>query len=606
MGERPPSLEDRFEEMAERLELLTRRIEALEGGAAVRPAPLPAEPLPAAAPAEEYPLGEPADISEEVIGWASRAALLPRLATLCFLLVIALILRTLTDNGLINTLYGSALGMGYAAALMVVGWYGYRKASPLAPVFAACGAVLISLVVVETHTRFQSLPLVPAYLTLMATGVGMAVISRQFTVFLPVSVGTLGMCLAGAAMDYPQPFFPYLAMILVTANFLGYYAAGIRRCSWLRWIVLAVTIVMIQLWGMRLGLALARGDTPPPLLAAPWFLPFLGLFAVVYLALALGGIVRSGTAGVTRFDFTLPTVSVLWAYLVARFVVGASGGSVVVLGAVGLGAALVHGGAGYWLAGRRVQGAHGTNSLLFAAAVLLALALPDAAGSPLAALPLLSGCAFALALLSRHWESGGVRLTSYLLQVYACAALAVRATTAAPGKAPLAEAVVPLLLAAVALGHYLWCRRQPPPAASQVFGRFDRHDLGAVTLFLGALASGFFTVRALLFQLLPAFGGDAGSWFRCGQSIVINLAAIGLILIASLRRNREVRNVAILVMIVGGVKVFLYDFLGTRGMPLVLSVFSFGLAAALESIILGRWQAVTGRDADSGTPAPPA
>ena len=92
---------------------------------------------------------------------------------------------------------GMALGMGYAAALMVAAWYLYRRRSALAPVFAACGAILMSSIVVETHARFQSLPLVPAYWTLMATGAGLAFVSRQFTVFLPVSVGTLGMSLSG-------------------------------------------------------------------------------------------------------------------------------------------------------------------------------------------------------------------------------------------------------------------------------------------------------------------------------------------------------------------------------------------------------------------------
>lgn len=608
MGERLPSLEDRVEELGRQLELLTGRIVELEGRAGIRhesvaPPPLPAPAADAPQPADEYPLGEPADISEEVIGWAGRASLLPRLATLCFLLVIALLLRTVTDNGLINILYGSALGMGYAATLMSVGAYRYRQQSPLGPVFAACGALLMALIVVETHTRFQSLPLVPAYLTLMATGIGMAVISYRFTVFLPVSVGTLGMCLAGAAIDYPQPFFPYLAMILLTANLLGYYAASIRRCSWLRWIVLLVTLVMVQLWGMRLGIALNAGRALPPTLAASWFFPLLGLFAATYLAIALLGIIRSGAESVTRFDFSLPTMNVLWAYLLARYVVGAEGGSIALLGAVGLCFAVAHGGAGYWLAGRRVQGAHGTNSLLFAAAVLLALALPDATGSPLVALPLLAASAMGLALLSRHWESGGVRLTSYLLQAYATVALVFHAMGTAPGNAPLTEAVVAGILAAVALGHYLWCRRQPPPAVSQVFGRFDRHDVSAVFLFTGSLVNGFFLLRPLLFLSLPAFGDDPGSWFRCGQSLIINLAAIGLIFVASARRNREVRNVAILVMFVGGVKVFLYDFLAMKGMPLVLSVFSFGLAAALESIILGRWQTVARKE--SGDDAGP-
>ena len=47
---------------------------------------------------------------------------------------------------------------------------------------------------------------------------------------------------------------------------------------------------------------------------------------------------------------------------------------------------------------------------------------------------------------------------------------------------------------------------------------------------------------------------------------------------------------AILVTVIGAVNVFLYDLIRAHGMPLVISVLSFGLATAVESVILGRWQ----------------
>ncbi|HEX2694912.1 MAG TPA: hypothetical protein VHP61_04110, partial [Acidobacteriota bacterium] len=256
MGSNNLTVEEKVDRLYEQIESLNRRVAELEGrpiasaqsrsaapSTVVRPEAIisPALPPRPGKPPDKTFAGEPDSLSDEVIRWASRASLFPRLATLCFLMVIALSLRTITDNGIVNTLIGMGLGMGYAAALMVAGWYQYRRGSSLAPVFVACGAILMSSIVVETHTRFQSLPLVPAYWTLMATGAAMAFVSRRFTVFLPVSVGTLGMCLAGAAIDYPDPFFPYLFMILLTANLLGYYAGTLKRCGWLRWTVLLVT-----------------------------------------------------------------------------------------------------------------------------------------------------------------------------------------------------------------------------------------------------------------------------------------------------------------------------------------------------------------------------
>jgi hypothetical protein len=49
--------------------------------------------------------------------------------------------------------------------------------------------------------------------------------------------------------------------------------------------------------------------------------------------------------------------------------------------------------------------------------------------------------------------------------------------------------------------------------------------------------------------------------------------------------------VAFLVIAVGAVKTA-SDLLGTKGVPLVFSVLSFGLAAATQSITLSRWHRV--------------
>ncbi len=289
MPDRTLTVEEKVDRLNGQIEGLNRRVADLEERLAAtardrtaavsiaRPETVPPPTVPPrpGKPPGTPAYGEPDALSDEVIRWAGQASLFPRLATLCFLMVVALILRTITDNGIVNPLLGMGLGMGYAATLMVAGWYQYRRGSSLAPVFVACGAILMSSIVVETHDRLGSLPLIPAYWTLMATGAGLAFISRQFSVFLPVSVGTLGMCLAGAAIDYPNPFFPYLFMVLLTANLLGFYAGTLKRCGWLRWTVLLVTLAMFLLWGMRLAAVVARRIPAAPTLASGWFLPVL-------------------------------------------------------------------------------------------------------------------------------------------------------------------------------------------------------------------------------------------------------------------------------------------------------------------------------------------
>ena len=611
------TIEEKVDRLFEQIESLARRVADLEGSKAASTAGKPVDAsvarsktvVPQAIPPQtgEPPAkpsaGEPDSFSEEMIQWASRASLFPRLATLCFLMVIALVLRTITDSGIVNTLLGMGLGMGYAAALMVAGWYQYRRDSSLAPVFVACGAILMSSIVVETHARFQSLPLVPAYWTLMATGAGMAFISRQFKAFLPVSVGTLGMCLAGAAIDYPDPFFPYLFMILLTANLLGYYAGTLKRCGWLRWTVLFVTLAMFYLWGLRLTAVAARKITAAPTLAPGWFVPVLTTVSIGFLTIALLGVVRSRVQ-LSVFDFSLPTINAVGVYLAARIVVNEADGSALALSLVAVLFALLHFGAAFWLAMRKIEGVPGTNSFVVAGSVLLVLALPAALGGLLAA-PVLGIAALGLAVLSDRWGSGAIRATSYLLQVYAVVSLVPYFLADGFAAASLAGAVPAAVLASAALGHYRWCRRHAPPAGSPLFGNYDRHDVSGVVTLLAGLTASFFLIRGIAWHILAGRPGGADA-FPCSQSIIINLAALGLGLYAFRARNREIRNVAILVIAVGALK-STADLLGTKGLPLVLSVLSFGLAAAIQSVTLSRWQkaspalAAESRDPDKET-----
>ena len=606
MGSKNLTVEEKIDRLYAHIDSLSRRVADLEGrrtvSTPVRSADASADrpktilttevPVRPAKPPGKPAAGEPDSLSDEVIRWASRASLFPRLATLCFLMVVALILRTITDNGIVKPLLGMGFGMGYAAALMAAGWYQYRRDSSLAPVFVACGAILMSSIVVETHARFQSLPLVPAYWTLMATGAAMAFVSRRFSVFLPVSVGTLGMCLAGAAIDYPDPFFPYLFMVLLTANLLGYYAGTLRRCGWLRWTVLVVTLAMFLLWGMRLAAVAARKNDPAPTLAPEWFLPVLAAVGVAFLAIALLGIVRSRREKLSAFDFCLPTINAVGSYLAARVVVDGTDGSSLALGLVAILFALLHFGAAFWLSMRKIDGAPGTNSFVVAGSALLALALPAALGGGLIAAPVLAAAAVGVAVLSDRWGSGAVRATSYLLQIYGVVSLALGFLTNGIPASPMAGTVPCAALAAAALVHYRWCRRHAPPARSPLFETCDTEDLsGAVTL-LAALTGSFFLLRAIAWWIIVPAGPGGPEAFQCTQSIIINMAALGLGLYAFRTRNREIRNVAILVIAVGAVK-SASDLLGTKGVPLVLSVLSFGLAAATQSITLSRWHKPT-------------
>ncbi|NJD91877.1 MAG: DUF2339 domain-containing protein [Geobacter sp.] len=260
------------------------------------------------------------------------------------------------------------------------------------------------------------------------------------------------------------------------------------------------------------------------------------------------------------------------------------------LGAVGLTFAVCFFCLTAWCTRRGVAGAPGTNTFAMAGGILAALALPTATGAFIMTLPIVSILAAVLINMSRIWENGGLRSTAYLLNSYCCVALAI----ALHGNSPEAMAPVNMLPAGILAGsliyQYQWCRRWPPPEASKLFGGFDRSDRSALLLLMAGLVCSFFMIRIGLYYALSSLPANAQKdAFRCSQSVLINAAAIGLIMFAFLRRNREIRNVAILVTAVGGIKVFLYDLLGIHGLPLVFSIFSFGLAASIESLALGKW-----------------
>jgi hypothetical protein len=182
-------------------------------------------------------------------------------------------------------------------------------------------------------------------------------------------------------------------------------------------------------------------------------------------------------------------------------------------------------------------------------------------------------------------------MVSYLLQIFVALALggtllAGGATAASPGLAVTAS----LVLALSALGHYRWCRRHAPAQGSLVFRFLGSGDRCSIALLTASLAGGFFVLRTAAFLLLGGEASRSRDVLLSAQSLIINLAGVLLFALAARGRNRSLRTLAILVTLVGAAKVFLYDLIAVHGVSRLASVFSFGLLAAVASVVLGRWQ----------------
>jgi uncharacterized membrane protein len=197
--------------------------------------------------------------------------------------------------------------------------------------------------------------------------------------------------------------------------------------------------------------------------------------------------------------------------------------------------------------------------------------------------------AIGIAWVSVRRGNIGLRLGSYLLQFYSCSALVSLLWSTDGTKPSILGAFSSGLLATIAFAHYFWSRRNPAPAGETALHKLNKNDRGAGVLLIAALFSGFFTMRVGLYQTLDVLHAATRSNFDGAQSVLINVTAIVVLWLSLMRRNKELRNVAVVLTVIGAGKVFLMDMVSLKGMPLMISVFTFGLVAAFASFVLGRW-----------------
>ncbi|MGW8311719.1 MAG: DUF2339 domain-containing protein [Desulfuromonadales bacterium] len=531
--------------------------------------------------------------SEEILSWVDKSYILSRVATTSFIVAVALALRTAADSGIIDLQLGSFIGILYAFGLIIYGWFAYKESSIQAPVFILWGTILMCSVVVEAHRVFDTVPTEVAYVAMAIMGLVTTIISRMHHVALPVFVGTLGMSFGSFALDYPSPVFPYLVIIMGLANLFATYATRLLRASWLRWLLLVLTLFMIQIWDLKLAIYLSKMSPENLEFSVQGLLPSIGFLGVVFAGIALLGVLGKVQQKISKFDIVLPIINVCWVFLAAEYAIGRGLTTPEVFGRVAFLAALVHLAVAWWLAGREPGGALGTTSFALAGGLLLALSSPMAIGHALIGTALVALLAVGIAWTSVRHGNLGLRLVSYLLQLYACSALVFLLWTTDGTKPSMVGAFASGLLASIAFFHYYWARRHPPEPAESAADKINRNDRGAGILLIAALFSGFFTMRVGLYQALDFLHSATHSAFGGAQSVLINVTAAVLLCLSLMRRNKELRNVAVVVTVIGAGKVFLMDMVQLKGMPLMISVFTFGLVAALASIVLGRWHKTT-------------
>ncbi|MBA3004627.1 MAG: SlyX family protein [Desulfurivibrio sp.] len=545
-------------------------------------------PPPTMAPANIAP--ETTNPTEEFWLWLGQASLLPRIAAISFALVIALLLRTLTDSKVLAVGAGTFIGLAYAALLIGSGAWLQVRRHRLGPVLPVCGAILMFLVIIETHARFAAIPTGLAYALLLATMLLLCLLAVRHGVPLFSVIGIIGASLSAYTIDFPNPGFITLGIFLLLANIAAYVLASLPRHGneINRWAIFLLTGFFWLHWVAKLS----KGLTDPPDMIAPlniaWFLPFLLLFALLYLGTTAH---RTFVLGrLTALDSILPTVSTLLFYLAAKAILIPWMGIRAGIGLAGLGWTALLFLAAALAAHHSRESSKAACIFTFAGAALLLAATPDLVTNLLLALPLWSLGGLFLVRFSGHCEIGGIRLASYLLQIaagitgFATGGFSITATNL-----PLSLAVATALMTMAAF-HYQQSRRHPLACSSGFFATIDRHDRSAIALLLVAAANGFAMLQLGAALVLADQTTDFPNLITGLRSFFLTSGAVLLMMLGLRTRNRDLLAVALAIFIIAAGKVFGYDLFEARGVPLVLSVFSFGVAAALGSLTMRRWQ----------------
>jgi hypothetical protein len=519
--------------------------------------------------------------------WISKGALLQKMAIICFILVFALLLRTVTDYGYVNALAGSFLGLVYVSILAAVGCVFYVTGKQMANVFSISGFLLLFAIVFESYGRFDSIPIGVAYAILMTALLTSAVVGIKYRVAKLLSVSLVGVTISGLAIGFPRVHFPLSGLLFFAANVVAIIAAKRLDNGKLKWPVTLLTLLFWAIWAFKAHVPLGRDEFVPEYVYLSWLGPllicFVALYFITYFKRYFSGV------KLTVYDAVIPSLNMLLLFLAGSVVLKDYWQQSWLLGLLALTMGFVHFAVGWRLATEVRDRFVGVGGAFVAGAIILALGVPVVVGNVAWAIACWSLLAYSLARLSGRCNSGVIRLVSYLYLIFALwTGLALGVFEAGKAVAPQASLTAAAALAFFGLIQYHWCRHNLPPTGS-LFAKLDSRDYSAAALLLVCLA-GFYLLFSMTIDLISTMVlADPANTIKCGRSIIINMAATFLLVIGGRRHDLELVWIAVFLAVIGCMKVFLVDLFGASGIPLVLSVLSFGVVAMAGSIVMGRW-----------------
>ena len=563
----PPSREDRLDE-------LEKRIRRLEEAVLERPASsresvaelVPAEPFLTAAERPAESTGSRRGTGALVLdvlaqtGWSVLA------------LAGAFLVRALTDRGAMATTPGVALGLAYALGVIVLADRAAARGNRLTAAFlGSTGVFIANAIVAETTTRFGIFSVGAGFAVLACATAFALVFGRRHD--LPAVAWTATFAACGTAVflavaSGAAALAGLLLLLLATATLW----LGLDHWSW-RLIAWPPTLcaVALSLWATTAAL------TPSPTAGAG---PLLTMTLALGLALLWPGSVllrtlmgRSQIVGIAIVQsFFALSVGLGGGILLER----ARGGGAGLLAA----AALVCGVGGYAFAFLRERGPEARESRLYWAWLGLALVLigsgtllpapvPALLWSLLGLVTVAIGRRFEPPILQAHGAvfAGAATFASGLLKA-SLLAFTTGETTLAPADGPAL-----LTLAAVTGVAVLLLRERPAagPLPTLTAALFSAMGLGAAAVL--ALRR---PAAALLAEPLPAL-----------RTVVLSVSAYTLARLWRVTARKELRTLAYVALVAGGLKLLIQDLPSGTPMTLFVAFVFYGGALLLVPRLMG-------------------
>jgi len=582
VDDRLSSLERKIEELSGALSALEQRLAALEFRGL---APADAAPGGAAPAAGESWADAPAPADVNVV------AVLSLVGRTCLVLGGAYLLRWMTDEGTLPRTGGTLVGIGYAMVWLALAYrLDESRQRLVAPFYGVATALTAFPLLWEATVRIKLLS--PEQGALAMTGVTAVALlvawSRRIqSLAWIVTIGALLATLMFlAALGPIVPFGFFLAFLGVVTLWMGYTLDWI----WLRWPVAFVADFTVAVMAMSV--------------TGIWQRQGAGAVMRLQLAMFGGYLVSIAARTLWRSRDVIPFEVV---QTLALLVVG-FGGAVYVMestgsGATGLGiASLVFGAGSYGVAFAFVDRREGHwKNFVFYNSVALVFTLAGVAltvdgGARVVIWAALAVVSAALGHRYRYSTAAvGSHSAVYIVAAAASSGLFAHMTdaftaSASGAWAPLsAPALVVLASAAV-------CAAIPVPARRDSWGRYTRLPklILVVVLLLGA-GGVLVGIAAAALSARSGAGPDPAA-VAAIRTTVLGAATLLLAWAGGRGLFSEGRWLMYVVLVVGGMKLLVEDFVAGRPSTLVLSLAVYGTALIVAPRLARR---------DSANPAPP-